>query len=173
MTTATTETRVGGVPRAVAELVERDEITRLVYRLAAYLDEGRFDDMRNLFVDDVVASTPGGVAEGIDAVIAQASRNHSPDHGIQHLVANVLVDLEGDRATVRANLAVTFARHVAEPDAPSALGEVYRFVARQTRSGWRLARVESHPVWASNATLVPVDDLRQRPRAASQDVPGE
>ena len=100
-----------------------------------------------MFVDDAVASTPGGVAEGIDAVISQAVRNHSPDYGIQHLVGSALVDLEGDVATVRANLIVTFARQRAEPDALSAVGEVYRFVARRARSGWRLAQVESHPVW--------------------------
>jgi hypothetical protein len=149
MSPAPADARLDRVPPAVAELVERDEITRLVYRLGVCLDEGRFDDLRDLLVDDAVASTPGGVAEGIDAVIAQAVRNHPPDDGTQHLVANVLVDLEGDEATVRANLIVTFARQGAEPDALSAVGEVYRFVARRARSGWRLARVESHPVWIS------------------------
>jgi SnoaL-like domain len=149
MATAPTDARLDRVPAAVAELVERDEITRLVYRLGVCLDEGHFDDMRDLFVDDAVASTPGGVAEGIDALVAQASRNHPPEDGIQHLIGNVLVDLEDDQASVRANLIVTFARQGAKPDALSAVGEVYRFVARRTRSGWRLARVESHPVWVS------------------------
>ena len=156
MTTDTTASGPGGVPPALAQLAERDEIARLVYRLGACLDEGRFDGMRDLFVDDAVASTPGGVAEGIDALIAQASRNHSPDAGIQHLITNVLVDLEGDRATVRANLLVTFARPDPDADAPSALAEVYRFVARRSPSGWRLARVEAHPVWASHVPLLPV-----------------
>jgi len=155
MTTTTTGTRPDAVPPAVAELVERDEIVRLVYRLGVCLDEGRFDDMRSLFVDDAVASTPGGVAEGIDALIAQAARNHSPEDRIQHLIGNVLVDLDGDRATVRANLVVSFAHPDADPDTLSALGEVYRFVARRSPSGWRLARVESHPVWISHAPLVP------------------
>ena len=156
MTTATTDIGLDRLPPAVAELVERDEIVRLVYRLGACLDEGRFDDMRSLLTDDAVASTPGGVAEGIDAAIAQASRNHSPDHSIQHLIGNVLVDLQGDKATVRANLVVRFARPDAEPDAPSALGEVYRFAARRSPSGWRLARVETYPVWASHTPLVPI-----------------
>jgi SnoaL-like domain len=159
MTTATIDRGPDGVPPAMAQLVDRDEITRLVYRLGVCLDDGRFDDLRDLFVDDAVASTPGGVAEGKDALVAQAARNHSPEDGIQHLIGNVLVDLDGDRATVRANLVVTFARLVADPDAPSALGEVYRFVARRSPSGWRLARVESHPVWASRAPLERVGGL--------------
>jgi hypothetical protein len=161
MTTGSNDIELDGVPPAVAELVDRDEIVRLVYRLGVCLDEGRFDDMRTLFVDDAVASTPGGVADGVDALIAQASRNHSPDFGIQHLIGNVLVDLQGDRATVRANLVVTFARPDAEPDVPSTLGEVYRFAARRSLAGWRLARVESHPVWASHTRL----ELVGRPAA--------
>jgi hypothetical protein len=156
MTTDTTTGAPGGVPPALAQLAERDEIARLVYRLGACLDEGRFDGMRDLFVDDAVASTPGGVAEGIDALIAQAARNHSPDAGIQHLITNVLVDLEGDRATVRANLLVSFARPDPDADAPSTLAEVYRFVARRTSMGWRLVRVDAHPVWVSHVPLVPV-----------------
>lgn len=166
MTTTATTTDLGldGLPAAVAELVERDEIARLVHRLGAALDEGRFDDLRNLFVDDAVARTPGGVAEGIDALVAQAARNHAPDDGIQHLISGVLVDRAGDRATVRANLVVTFARRnpgAAAPsplggEAPSALGEVYRFAARRTPDGWRLARVETVPVWVSHAPVAPV-----------------
>ncbi|HKA84401.1 MAG TPA: nuclear transport factor 2 family protein [Acidimicrobiales bacterium] len=156
MTTDTTAPGLAGASPALAQLVERDEITRLVYRLGACLDEGLFEGMRDLFVDDAVASTPGGVAEGIDALIAQASRNHPADAAIQHLITNVLVDLEGDRATVRANLLVTFGRPDPDADAPSALAEVYNFVARRSSSGWRLARVAVRPVWASHVPLVPV-----------------
>jgi hypothetical protein len=78
MPTAPPDARLDRVPPALAELVERGEITRLVYRLGVCLDEGRFHDMRDLFVDDAVASTPGGVAEGIDAVVAQAARTIRP-----------------------------------------------------------------------------------------------
>jgi hypothetical protein len=157
MTTATTAT--------TTDLLDRDEIATLVHRLGACLDEGRFDDLRSLFTPDAVASTPGGVAEGIDAMIAQASRNHSPDDGIQHLISGVLVDRAGDTATVRANLVVTFARRTPAPaapaasgpapGAPAALGEVYRFAARRTPAGWRLTRVATTPVWVSHAPLEP------------------
>ena len=163
MTTRTTTT--------TTDLLDRDEIATLVHRLGACLDEGRFDDMRRLFTPDAVASTPGGVAEGIDAMIAQASRNHSPDDGIQHLISGVLVDRDGDTATVRANLVVTFARRTPAaaaptapaapaasgpaPGAPAALGEVYRFAARRTPASWRLTRVATTPVWVSHAPLEP------------------
>jgi hypothetical protein len=113
-----------------ADLLDRDEIETLVHRLGACLDEGRFDDLRTLFATDAVASTPGGVAQGIDALIAQASRNHAPDDGIQHLISGVLVDRDGDTASVRANLLVTFARRAPTPtgpeSAPAAPGGAWR-----------------------------------------------
>lgn len=148
-----------------ADLLDRDEIATLVHRLGACLDEGRVEDLRTLFTADAVASTPGGVADGIDALVAQASRNHSPDDGIQHLISGVLVDRDrdGDTATVRANLVVTFARRAPAPAAPAsalvapaALGEVYRFAARRTPAGWRLTRVTTTPVWVSHTPLEPV-----------------
>lgn len=139
----------------VETLIERDEITRLVYRLGECLDDGRFEEMHSLFVEDATASTPGGVAEGRDAVVAQASRNHRPEDGIQHVITNVLVDLDGDRAKVRANLVVYFAPRddsdepALAPPVGFILGEVYRFDGVRTAGGWRLARVETIPVWMS------------------------
>lgn len=132
----------------LGELVDRHEIARLVDHLGAALDGGRFDDLPQIFTHDATARTPGGLAEGIDALIAQASRNHSPDDRVQHLVSGVLVDVDGDRADIRANLIVTFAGDDLRTPPRLRLGEVYRFCARRTADGWRLTSVQSTPVWA-------------------------
>jgi hypothetical protein len=138
----------------VEALVAHNEIAALVQRLGACLDEGRFEDLRSIFVEDATAKTPGGLAQGLDALIAQAGRNHSPDDRIQHLISDALIDLDGDRATVRANLIVTFARRTDVPGSHFSLGEVYYFDALRTPDGWRLARVESNPVWTSGTPIV-------------------
>lgn len=151
-------------PTALADLVDRAEITALVDRLGVTLDEGRFDDLRSLYTEDAVARTGGGTAEGVDALVAQAARNHVPGDAIQHAISGVLVDLDGDRATVRANLVVTFARRDPAtapptpfgPEPPVALGEVYRFTACRTPDGWRLASVAADPVWVSFTPVSPV-----------------
>ena len=137
-----------GLEREVTELVARNAITELVYRLGVALDDGRFDDLRSIFTEDSTASTPGGSVEGIDALIAQASRNHSRERRNHHVITNVLVDLDGERADVRANLVVTFARDAVPY---FTLGEVYRFDARRTPDVWRLSRVESTPVWTTGS----------------------
>ena len=125
------------------QLVDRSEIADLVNRLGLVLDEGRFDEMRSLLVEDATARTPGGTAEGRDAMIAQAGRNHRPEQPIQHVITNLLVDLDGDRAAVRANL-VEFT-----------LGEVYHFGLVRTPEGWRFSRIETSPVWTSGTLVRP------------------
>jgi SnoaL-like domain len=143
-------------------LSDRAQITDLVYRLGVCLDEGRFDTMRELLVEDATVRTPGGEGKGRDALIAQASRNHPTDQRFQHLITNVLVDLDGDRAKVRANLIV----HIAVPDdspeltpAPPlrcALGEIYRFDVDRTGDGWRFSRIETVPLWLLGTLPSPV-----------------
>jgi SnoaL-like domain len=142
------------------ELVDRAEIADLVSRLGMSLDEGRFDEMPSLLVEEATARTPGGAVEGREAVVAQARKNHRPAWGIEHVITNVLVDLDGDRAEVRANL-VLYAAAGGPPDADGptppplapavtfTMGSVYRIAAVRTGEGWRLSRVDTVPVWMS------------------------
>ena len=146
---------VARLERQIAELTDRNDITHLVYRLGAVLDDRRFDEMRALLVEAATVRTPGGAAEGRDAVIDQARRNHQPDEPTQHVITNPIIELDGDRAKVRANLVVNFAAP-ARPDeslpAPPrkyTLGEIYNFDVVRTPEGWRFSSVETKPVWIS------------------------
>ena len=128
-------------------LLDRGEIEVLVHRLGAALDDGDFEALRTILTPDATVTTPGGHAEGIDALIAQASRNHVPAATIQHLITGVLVDLDGDRAAVRTNLVVTFADQPGDPTPTRRLGERYAFGARRTDDGWRLTSVATTIAW--------------------------
>ena len=128
------------------ELADRQAITDLVSRLGAWLDDKRFDDAPSVLTEDVSVATPGGTAQGIERVAGQARRNHE-GYETHHVITNVLVDLDGDRAAARANLTVTFAG----PEAQFSMGERYRFEARRTPDGWRLSRIEVAPVWRSGS----------------------
>jgi hypothetical protein len=149
------------IDTALNDLVDRDQITTLVARLGLALDEGDYEGLRSLLIDDVTVRTPGGTADGHEAVIAQASRNHRPDQPCQHVITNVLIDLTGDRATARANLVVAFGSRSAGGERPLdvpvqyTMGEIYRFDLLRTPAGWRFARIETAPVWTSG-TPAPV-----------------
>ncbi|BEP12253.1 nuclear transport factor 2 family protein [Acidothermaceae bacterium B102] len=126
----------------------RTEIVDLVSSLGRLIDERRFDDIRTLFTPDGSVSTPGGDAVGHDAVVAQAARRHSQHDATQHVITNVLVDIDGDRASARANLLVTFADdNVA---LPYQAGGVYRFELQHTTGGWLFTTVVTTPVWSVN-----------------------
>lgn len=131
-------------------LLDRQDITDLVSALGRCLDERDFEGLRDLFTEDAGVATPGGTATGHDALVEQARRRHTSDEGIQHVITNLLIDLDGDRATVRANLLVSFARTGPADPQPFLLGEVYRFELRRTTHGWRFTRMSSTPVWTLN-----------------------
>jgi hypothetical protein len=40
--------------------------------------------------------------QGVNALAGQARRNHSAFERTQHVTTNIFIDLDGDRATVRA-----------------------------------------------------------------------
>ena len=120
------------------QLDDRQAVEDLVSRLGLWLDgETTLDQARAILAEDVSVSTPGGTAQGIENVVAQARRNHEVP--TQHVITNVLVDLDGDRATAGANLIVHF------PD--SIQGERYAFEARRDDEAWRLTRIVVEPIW--------------------------
>ncbi|WP_330230929.1 nuclear transport factor 2 family protein [Nocardia sp. NBC_00508] len=152
--TGATATEDDSTRRQLRELLDRHEIHALVDRLATALDEGRFDTFNTIYTADVKAKSPGGEAQGRDAVIALASRNHSNERRQPHYISNVQIDLAGDRAAVRANavLAIVPTSTVDGRMAPEPLfaaGGGYRFDAVRTPEGWRFSRVETAPVWTT------------------------
>jgi hypothetical protein len=147
MTTTATETGT-----RLHELADRADLTDLLARQGLWLDERRFDDAGDtaaVFTEDATVETPGGRAEGRQALAAQARRNHERYARAQHVTSNVLIDLAGDRAVLRANLVATLVRDAATPEPTLMLGERYRSEAVRTAQGWRFSRVEVTPLWRS------------------------
>jgi SnoaL-like domain len=138
--------------RRVRELIDRSEITELVTRLGNWLDEKRWDEARSILTEDVTAKTSGGSAAGVDQVAEQARRNHVVP--TQHVITNVMIDLDGDRATVRANLIATFVGGSDGSGPHSQRGERYCFEAVRSPTGWRLSHVEARPVWSFRSAAV-------------------
>jgi hypothetical protein len=131
---------VSEIEQMVRELADRQAVADLVDGLGLWLDEKRFDQARELLTEDVRVQTPGGVAEGIERVAAQAARNHTVP--TQHVITNVRVAVEGDRATAGANLVVTFAG-----ERLNTQGERYGFEAVRRSEGWRLSSIRVDPIW--------------------------
>jgi hypothetical protein len=126
-------------------LTDRAELTDLVSRMALWLDGRAGGDAEALFTPGVTASTPGGAVSGREAVAAQARRNHDmPTH---HLIGNVLATIEGDAATISANITGHFVRAEGTVPGPTELGGRYALEATRTAAGWRLQSIAVEPVW--------------------------
>jgi SnoaL-like domain len=120
--------------------------------LGRCLDERDFDGLRQIFTADATVTTRG-TASGHDALVDQARRRHSRDQGIQHIITNLITDLDGDQPTGRANLLASFARTGPADPAPLLVGEVYRFTFRRTPHGWRITRLTSTVTWSLNSGI--------------------
>jgi hypothetical protein len=129
MPAASSAARAGAVGRPTLEqLSDRAELTDLVARLARWLDTGARTDAVDVLADDVTATTPGGRAEGREAVVAQARAAHAVP--TLHQITNVLVDLDGDEAAIGAAVTATFA-----PEGATAAATSSRRGARRRDGG--------------------------------------
>jgi len=134
---------------ATDAMADHLELERTVWSLGRCLDERDFDGLRELFTADATVTT-AATATGHDALVEQARRRHSRDDGIQHIITNLITDVDGDQATGRANLLVSFARTGPDDPAPYLIGEVYRFAFGRTSRGWRMTSMTSTRTWSLN-----------------------
>ena len=92
------------MPTAVEE---KDAIREVLAEYCFRLDDGRFDEMAALFTEDGTWDTAFGNATGRQA-IGELARNlrarvAEPRLRAVHLVTNIAIALESERATVRSN----------------------------------------------------------------------
>ena len=86
---------------------EKDAIREVLAEYCFRLDDGRFDEMAALFTEDGTWDTAFSKATGRPAIAELARslrvRVTEPRPRAVHLVTNIVIALEGERATVRSN----------------------------------------------------------------------
>ena len=164
----TVDSASSALQHQVRQLSDRMEIAELIGRLALWLDDKRFEDARSILHEDVAVTTRSGTVQGAEAATAQARQRHTEER-TQHVVTNIVIDLDGDHAAVQANLIATFVPRASAPQLHNMVGERYRFDAVRTASGWRLARIEVSPLWHTAVRDGDGPDAPQHISAASLD----
>jgi 3-phenylpropionate/cinnamic acid dioxygenase small subunit len=122
-------------------LEDKDAIREVLAEYCFRLDGDRFDDMAALFTEDGTWDTAFGAATGRANIVAlvQSIRAKAPKpqpRAIHH-VTNVIIALDGDRATVRSNW-TTVQNDPAGPRIGS--GGSYADDMVRTADGWRFKR---------------------------------
>jgi len=145
----------------IRELADRAELADLVARHSLWIDEGRWDETDRIFTEDVAVKSPRGEARGIEALLALVQRGHDTFARTLHAKSNLVIDLEGDTAAVRAHDLAVF---VVDDASVAVAAGVAHYGARRTADGWRFSSLEIAPV-ALTANL----ERAQLPVPAKED----
>lgn len=83
---------------------DKDEIRELLARYCFCLDADDFEAMAALFTPDGVWETAFGTGTGREGIVAQARSIAQGERPRRvHLTTNIVIDLEGEAASVRSN----------------------------------------------------------------------
>lgn len=135
-------------------IVDRAEIAGLLDRYVTGLDrvgrEQRTDNWyRSLFTDDVSLTFPIGGRDGVVGLaLFQSEATQRWEH-THHINGSAVVEVDGDRATVRAHVLAVHKRAGDGIDALFAVGGHYEGEAVWTASGWRLRRLAFQIDWSA------------------------
>jgi len=135
------------------------EIAALLDRYLLDLDDGRLDDAwaAGLFTDDAVVEFPMSRHAGLAGLARYHRDALAAFERTQHLNSPALVTVQGQQASLRANLLSThvhLARHTPPlGDLPPvfANGSLVDGRARRTAAGWRLSLLVFRLVWAQGS----------------------
>ena len=127
----------------VRELADRSELTDLVSRHSLWIDEHRYDESDRLFTEDVEVTSRRGTAHGLEALVALVRKGHDDYARTVHNKSNLVIEVQGDTATVRAH---DTAVYVLSDKTEAIAAAVHLYRARRTEKGWRFDRLEVVPV---------------------------
>ena len=115
---------------------EKDAIREVLAEYCFALDGGRYDDMAALFTEDGTWDTAFGKATGRAAIagLARDIRARAGDNRPRaiHLVTNIAIVLDGERAEVRSNWTVV----QNSPEGPK-IGSGGAYADQMTKQGGR------------------------------------
>jgi 3-phenylpropionate/cinnamic acid dioxygenase small subunit len=131
-------------------LSDKLEIHELLARYARAVDTHDWDLYRSLFTDDahIDYSSAGAAAGTRDEVTTFLEAAIPTLPWTQHVITNVEIDLDGDRAQVRA----TFLNPMQLPgvEGPSCCGGSYRHDLIRSPDGWRSRHLVEENRWFVN-----------------------
>jgi SnoaL-like domain len=133
----------------VQRLTDRQEIADLCARYMFALDRKDWSLLATCFTDAPVFIHPGGHADGFSAILARARGALEPLDASQHLLGNVLLDVDVDADSARATCYFQ-AQHVR---AGTPGGDMYIIAGSytdtltRTADGWKIAERVQEYLW--------------------------
>ncbi|MET0458431.1 MAG: nuclear transport factor 2 family protein [Ilumatobacteraceae bacterium] len=143
----------GGLPPALAALVDRQAIVDVTITYCWALDTHRWDELDAVFAPDAVADL-GGEYRGLDAIKGRVSDVLLALDASQHVVTTHQVRIDGDRATSRCYLRAQHVKADVDGGSTFMFAGTYEDDLVRTTDGWRIVRRRLAPIWSDGNPAV-------------------
>jgi uncharacterized protein (TIGR02246 family) len=127
---------------------ERD-IVRLIRDTWAAIDRKDWDAYADGFAEDGEFEIMGQRRKGRDEIVAGPARDLAKFDGLQHLVMNEIVDVDGDRAFGQWYAIAVHVPDASKPAAHADVGLRYRFKVRRDETRWHFEEAVIDVIWTS------------------------
>ncbi|MFE2934689.1 nuclear transport factor 2 family protein [Streptomyces sp. NPDC059278] len=150
--------------RQLQALTDRAEITDLMDRYLRSLDDGVLDEewARAFHTEDVTAEMPIGTVHGRDALLAHIRRGMALFDRTVHLGSNAVIEVDGDRATVRGAQLSTHVLADGSDGLFISAGHADTRLVR-TADGWRISASALRVVWTQGTPPRLPEDFASAP----------
>ena len=128
-------------------------IVRLIRQTWAAIDRKDWDAYADGFAEDGEFEIMGQRRKGRAEIVAGPARDLARYDGLQHLVMNEIVDVDGDRAAGRWYAVAVHVPDGSDPGVHADVGLHYRFQARREGDTWRFAEVTIQIIWTSGMSF--------------------
>jgi uncharacterized protein (TIGR02246 family) len=128
-------------------------IVRLIRQTWAAIDSKDWDAYADGFAEDGEFEIMGQRRTGRAEIVAGPARDLAKYDGLQHLVMNEIVDVDGDRAAGRWYAVAVHVPDGSDPGVHADVGLHYRFQARREGDAWRFAEVTIQIIWTSGMSF--------------------
>ncbi len=139
----------GSDPNLRPELLDKVEIQEVLSRYANAVDARDWDALERVFVPGSVVdfTNNGGIRDTYPAIVDYLRESLSIFAAVQHYMTNVVIDVDGDRATARNYV---FTQMITLGDGDESIlsdGGFYDSTFVRTPDGWRLESYVASLVW--------------------------
>jgi uncharacterized protein (TIGR02246 family) len=134
-------------------LLDEADVRELILAFGRALDEKDWDAYGRVFAQDGEFEILGQRRHGRAEITAGPARDLARFEVLQHVLTNISVRVDGDRADAGAYLIGVHVPVAAEPQRHADIGARYTYAARRTPEGWRFASVKLEVLWSGGLTF--------------------
>lgn len=154
-----------------AELADRMQISELISRYFAAVDDKCIDTRivkANFASDGKIVRPDGSALAGWKDILDGQNKSFARFRATQHVKTDPVIDIEGNKAKLRANVTAMHLWNFNESD-PNSLesyffaGLIMSVMAIRTSDGWRINELSNRNVWRTgDGLLTMARDLRPK-----------